>query len=138
PFGDGAATAAALTAGRIALQLRPVFGREGGDAVPLALLADMDETLPPRWLGAVKALVAAVPPERWGTARFPVVVTSSNFGVGSLHAFTRTRDARHVAHGTPFACVEMLRRELGWGGEVCVLSHACVSAHLGLAHGARL
>src|SRR6185369_11783307 len=40
--------------------------------------------------------------------------------------------------GPPFAAVELLRRELGWGEHVQVFSHACVTAHLGLAHAARL
>ena len=138
PFGDAKATVAALLAGRRALQPAPVLGREGGDLVPLALLGPMDETLPPRWLPAVHQLERELPEGAWGSAREPVIVTSSNFGVGSLYAFTRDRDARHLAHGTPFATVELLRRELGWGEHVHVFSHACVTAHLGLAHGARL
>ena len=139
PFGDAAATAAALLAGQIALQPRPVLGRDGGDAVPLALIGGtLDEELPPRWLAALRTFARTIPPDNWGSPRRPVIVTSSNFGVGSLHAFTRDRDVRHVRHGTPFAAVELLRHELGWGGHVHVFSHACVSAHLGLAHGARL
>ena len=138
PFGDAAATAAALLAGRVALQPTPVLGRDGGDLVPLALLGPMDETLPPRWVPALHTLAAGIPPGPWGTARSPVIVTSSNFGVGSLYAFTRDADARHLAHGTPYASVELLRREFGWGENVGVLSHACVTAHLGLAHAARL
>lgn len=138
PFGDATATAAALVQGRRALELQPVLGRDGGDRVPLALMGSMDETLPPRWLPEVRRLAANLPPAAWGAARTPVIVTSSNFGVGSLYAFTRDRDARHLAHGTPFASVELLRAELGWGEHVQVFSHACVSAHLGLAHAARL
>jgi len=138
PFGDAAATAGALRSGRRALELTPVLGRDGGDPVPLALLGPMDETLPPRWLPAVHRLAAQIPAGSWGSAREPVVVTSSNFGVGSMYAFTRDRDARHLAHGTPFATVELLRRELRWGEHVTVFSHACVTAHLGLAHAARL
>ncbi len=143
PLGDAAATAAALCAGRIALRPQPVLGRDGGDLVPLALLGGtMDETLPPRWLGVVRRLVATIPVPAgggaWGGARAPVVVTSSNFGVGSLYAFTRDRDARHLRHGPPFAAVELLQRELAWGPHVTTFSHACVSAQLGLAHAARL
>ncbi|MEO5960500.1 MAG: hypothetical protein ABIZ49_05300, partial [Opitutaceae bacterium] len=33
---------------------------------------------------------------------------------------------------TPHACVEWLAGALGWGPNVAILSHACVSAHLGL------
>ena len=138
PLGAAAATMAALLEGRRALQLQPVLGRDGGEAVPLALLGSMDETLPPRWWPALRRFSAGIPAGRWGTAREPVVVTSSNFGVGSLYAFTRDHDARHLEHGTPFATVEYLQRELGWGEHVQVFSHACVTAHLGLAHAARL
>jgi hypothetical protein len=140
PFGEADATVAALLAGKVALHLRPVLGHEGGDVVPLALLAAMDETLPPRWLPDLRRLVATIPAADggWGSARAPVVVTSSNFGVGSLYAFTRDRDPRHLAHGPPFASVELLQRELGWGAHVTVFSHACVTAHLGLAHAGRL
>jgi 3-oxoacyl-(acyl-carrier-protein) synthase len=139
PFGDADATVAALLERRVALQLRPVLGRDGGDAVPLALIGPtIDETLPPRWLEPLRGFAVGIPAERWGTARFPVVVTSSNFGVGSLYAFTRDHDSRHLRHGPPFAAVELVRMELGWGGHVHVFSHACVTAHLGLAHGARL
>lgn len=138
PFGDAAATATALLAGRIALQLTPVLGRDGGDLVPLALCSPMDESLPPRWLPRLQRLCAGIPADDWGSPRSPVIVTSSNFGVGSLYAFTRDRDARHLRHGTPFASVELLRREFGWGEHVHVFSHACVTAHLGLAHAGRL
>lgn len=138
PLGDAPATHAALLAGRRALALQPVLGRDGGDAVPLALVGPMDETLPPRWLAPAQELAARLPAGRWGSAREPVLVTSSNFGVGSLHAHTRDRNPAHVAHGTPFAAVELLRRTLGWGAQVHPYSHACVTAHLGLAHAARL
>lgn len=138
PFGDAPATAAALLSGRRALVPGPVLGRDGGDLVPLALTGPMDETLPPRWLPGLRGLAAGIPPAAWGSARTPVIVVSSNFGVGSLYAFTRDHDARHLAHGTPFASVGLLRAEFGWGGHVHVFSHACVTAHLGLAHAARL
>jgi 3-oxoacyl-(acyl-carrier-protein) synthase len=58
--------------------------------------------------------------------------------VGSLYAFTRDRDRSHLDHGTPYATVELLRRELGWGEQVQIFSHACVTAHLGLVQAARL
>ncbi len=139
PFGDGEATVSALLAGRRALEMRPVRGRDGGDPVPLALIGgEMDEEIPPRWLAPVREFAKRIPAECWGSARFPVVITSSNFGVGSLYAFTRDRDPRHLRHGPPFAAVELLRAELGWGPNVHVFSHACVTAHLGLAHAARL
>jgi hypothetical protein len=138
PFGDAAATVAALLADRRALELMPVLGRDGGDLVPLALTGPMDETLPPRWLRSLHRLAAGIPPAAWGSAHAPVIVTSSNFGVGSLYAFTRDHDARHLAHGTPFASIGLLRSDFSWGEHVHVFSHACVTAHLGLAHAARL
>ncbi|HYC71179.1 MAG TPA: hypothetical protein VEB66_08240 [Opitutaceae bacterium] len=139
PFGDAAATAAALLAGRRALAPHPVLGPDGGDPVPLALIGGaMDEPVTPRWLAPARELARRIPAGDWGSAREPVVVTSSNFGVGAMHAFTRDRDARHLAHGTPFAAAARLGRELGWGEHVHVLSHACVTAHLGLALAGRL
>jgi hypothetical protein len=140
PFGETEATVAALLDGRRALQLRPVLGQDGGDRVPLALMGsnDMAEALPPRWLPALRILAASIPRDAWGSPRSPVVVTSSNFGVGSLYAYLRSHDAGHLRHGAPFACVEMLQDEFGWGGQVHVFSHACVSAHVGLMHATRL
>jgi len=138
PLGDATATHAALLAGRRALTMLPVLGEPGGETAPLALCRPMTETVPPRWLPDLRRLAAGIPADDWGTARRPVIVTSSNFGVGSLHAFTRDHDERHLRHGPPFACVDLLRREFGWGEQVWLISHACVSAQLGLAQGARL
>ena len=138
PFGDAAATTRALREGRVALQLQPVLGADGGDLVPLALLGPMQESVPARWLRDARRLADRIGGGGWGTPRRPVVVTSSNFGVGSLHAFMRDGDPRHLRHGVPFASVDLLRAECGWGEHVTVFSHACVSAHLGLLHAARL
>jgi len=138
PLGNAERTHAALLREEIALKLTPVLGRDGGDAVPLALLGAMDETISPRWLPDLRRLGAGIPPGQWGAAKFPVIVTSSNFGAGSLYAFIRDRDPQHLPHGTPFSNVELLRREFGWGEHIHIFSHACVSAHLGLAHAARL
>ncbi len=136
--GDTAATVEALRAGRVALTPHPVLGAEGGDRVPLALLGPMDEAPEPRWLEPARRLAASIPAGNWGGAREPVIVTSSNFGVGSLHAFISSRDPRHLAHGPPFAAVDRLAGELGWGGNRHVFSHACVTAHLGLLQAARM
>ncbi len=138
-LGDAESTLTGLLAERVALRLHPVLGRDGGDAVPLALTdPTMDETLPPRWLAPLRGLASKIPSAHWGSARFPVVVASSNFGVGSMYTFMRDHDARHLRHGPPFAAVEFLRGELGWGEYVTVFSHACVTAHVALAHAARL
>lgn len=141
PFGDARATCRALLGGQIALQPIAVRGREGGDPVPLALLPGraLDETLPPSWRTAVQALVAPVnAPGRWGAARRPVCIASSNFGAGSLYAFRRSSDASHLAYGAPHTSVAWLRNELGWGENVATFSHACVSAHLAVLHATRL
>jgi 3-oxoacyl-(acyl-carrier-protein) synthase len=137
-FGDADATLTALLEGRRALQLVPVLGADGGDRVPLALIGSMDETLPPRWLLALRTFAESIPAAAWGSPRSPVVVTSSNFGVGSLYAYLESRDPGHLQHGAPWACVELLQREFGWGEQVHIFSHACVSAHLGLMHASRL
>ena len=133
-FGDAPATHTALLSHRRALELQPVRGSDGGDSVPLALLPgrSLDETAPPSWLAPLDALAAEIPAADWGAPRLPVFVTSSNFGVGSLHAFQRTRDPAHLGAGTPFASVDLIRQRLRWGANVAILSHACVSAHLGL------
>ncbi len=133
-FGAAGETHAAMLAGRRALKLQPVLGASGGDSVPLALVPgrSLDESVPPNWIHPLTPLARSVPTAPWGTARFPVFVTSSNFGVGSLYAFQQTKRAEHLCYGTPFATVDWMRREFGWGANVAVLSHACVSAHLGL------
>lgn len=133
-LGDARSTHAALLTGKRALELQSVFGDDGGDRVPLALSEGraLNETSPPSWLSKVKALAGTIGAGDWGTARSPVFVTSSNFGVGSLHAFQRTQDEAHLRYATPFATVELLSAELGWGSNVIVLSHACVSAHVGM------
>ena len=132
PFGDATATAAALAAGRSALAPHPVLGADGGDLVPLALAGDYAETVPPRWLPRLRELAARLPAGDWGRPGFPVFVASSNFGVGSLHAFIRTRDAAHLPYGVPHRCAAFVATELGWGSDVAVVSHACVSAHVAL------
>ncbi len=139
PLGDAAATHAALLRGERALALTPVGGASGGDLVPLALLPGraLDESRPPSWIPAVRALMRSCPEAPWGGPRHPVFVTSSNFGVGSLFAFRRGGDASHLEFGTPEACVALIARLLGWGSQVTIFSHACVSAHIGLVAAAR-
>jgi Beta-ketoacyl synthase, C-terminal domain len=140
PLGDAKATHSALLRGERALRPVPVLGREGGDAVPLALLGGraLDDTAPPSWLGAVRTLLAPVTGAGWGRPRRPVFVTSSNFGVGCLYAYRRSGDTAYLPYGALPDCVAWLRRELGWGESVTVFSHACVSAHLGLLQASRM
>jgi 3-oxoacyl-(acyl-carrier-protein) synthase len=133
-LGGATATHARLLRGDRALSLAPVLGADGGERVPLALAGGrgLDETAPPNWLPLLRSLAQNIPADTWGSPDRPVFVTSSNFGVGSLYAFRRGGDPAHLAYGTPSLCVEWLARELGWGPNVTTLSHACVSAHLGL------
>jgi 3-oxoacyl-(acyl-carrier-protein) synthase len=138
-LGNAAETHEALLRGERALALKPVYGSSGGDPVPLALLPgrSLDETSPPSWMPAVKRLMRECPDAPWGGARHPVFVTSSNFGVGNLFSFRRAGTLSHLDFGTPEACVAFIAGELGWGGNVTILSHACVSANLGLVLAAR-
>ena len=139
-FGDETVTLAGLLEGRRAFAAVPVLGREGGDPVALALCdgRNYDETSPPDWLPWARRLAARIPGEGWGSPRRPVFVTSSNFGVGSLYAFRRTGNASHLDYGTPATCVNALATQLGWGPDITVFSHACVSAHLGLLQASRV
>jgi hypothetical protein len=139
PFGDAAATHAALIRGECALRAVPVLGRDGGDPVPLALLPGrpLDEEIPPSWLSPLRRLAESIPSGDWGSSRRPVFVTGSNFGVGGLYALRRTGNAAFAAWGAPPTCTERLRLELGWGPDVSILTHACVSAHLGLLQASR-
>lgn len=138
-FGGAAATHAALMRGESALRPVPVLGNAGGDAVPMALVPGraLDETNPPSWLGALKGLAVGIPDRDWGSPDWPVFVTGSNFGVGGLYALRRTGDVAFAAWGAPPTCTERLRVELGWGPDVSIISHACVSAHLGLIEASR-
>jgi len=139
-LGNAGETCAALLRGQRALEFQPVLGPDGGELVPLALAADRvpGGSAAPDWLPCVDALAAEVPPGPWGSPTHPVFFTSSNFGVGSLYAFSRDNDRRHLAFGTPHAMVDFLRRRLGWGTNVAIASHACVSAHIGLLLASRL
>ncbi len=167
PFGDANATHAALLRGESALRAVPVLGTLGGDPVPLALLPGraLDETAPPAWIAPLRLLLAPIIADGWGSPRRPVFVTSSNFGVGNLHAFRQQSGtgvspvisesgmgilpmdrsasaphpaASHLAFGAPALCVDWLRRDFGWGENITIFSHACVSAHLGLLQASRV
>ncbi len=140
PFGDRVSTHEALLAGRSALRPVPVLGCQGGEPVPMALLPGraLDESVPPAWLLPVSRLLEPVRDSSWGTARRPVCVASSNFGVGSLHTYVRTQDEGALATCTPERSVAAFRQMMGWGGHVAIFSHACVSAHIALLHASQL
>lgn len=139
-YGDATATWQGLLSGRSALRLSAVQGPDKPDLVPLALRSDdaLFETIPPRWHRALPVAFASLRGQGWGTPRRPVVVTSSNFGVGSLHGYARSKDPGHLPYGVPFDSVHALRTAMEWGPSVTIFSHACITAHLGLLHGTRL
>jgi hypothetical protein len=143
-LGDESASLAALLEGRSALVARPVHGAAGGDLVPIALCEGRayDETLPPSWLPHLEQLASRIPPPpagAWGSPRHPVFVTGSNFGVSHLHAYRTAGGATgHLDYGTPSECVHQVAAALGWGPDITLFSHACVSAHLGLLQASRV
>ena len=136
-LGDARATCAALLRGEVALRPLPVLGRDGGDLVPLATNQGYDETVPPRWEAQLDALAARLPEAPWGTAGYPVFVTSSNYDVGSLYAYRATGDADFLNIGTPANCLSYLKARYAWGENVQALSHACVTGQLGIEMAAR-
>lgn len=159
-LGDEHAAARALLAGKSALLLRPVLGEadstgrtannSGTDAdaangkaqdgnepqetecVPLALISPMSNTLPPRWWQPLLDFARPLQDNRWGSRRRPVFITGSNYGVDNLYAITRDGDTSRIPWASQHGLVAKLREHFGWGRNVTVLSHACVSAQLGL------
>jgi 3-oxoacyl-(acyl-carrier-protein) synthase len=108
----------------------------------------LNEESPPAWLAVLRKFLTPVSGAGWGTPRRPVIVTSSNFGVGSLYAYHRAQVATaagsdheiltHAAFGPIHKSAGSLQAACGWGPNITIFSHACVSAHLGLVHAARL
>lgn len=139
-FGDEKATIDALLQGRSALRLLPVLGSEGGDPVPLALCNDW-ETGPddeaPRWSETLFSLLARVPDRPWGTARYPIFITSSNYGIDSLYAYHRDQVPARLPFILPQRLTAYICRRMGWGDNVTHFSHACVSSNLGLLYASR-
>lgn len=132
PLGKARETLHALLAGETALQSVPVLATEG-DPVPLALMnGTMVPTLPPRWWAQLLEFATPLRDQGWGTARQPIFLTSSNYGVDSLLALYQGGEKGlspwSSAHGT----AEKIAGALGWGENRQLLSHACVTAHLGL------
>ena len=130
----------ALCNGRSALRCHPVRGEEGDDKAPLALRGDMSSTLPQRWTEDLNGLAkAAGRYGSWGEPGFPVILTSSNFSIESLYAHrVLGLGDEHAPWGSIHRCCDNLRRAFGWGPDLRILSHACVSAALGLRLAARM
>ena len=136
-FGDAHTTCQALLDNRIALKPTPVLGNDGGDLVPLAGLNGYDETLPPRWLPELETLANSLPDLPWGSARYPVFLTSSNYDAGSLYTAKATGNQDHLKFGTPARTLELLKKLFNWGPNAIALSHACVTANVGIEMASR-
>ena len=121
-LGDARETVDRLLQGESALALTPVYGGDGGERVPLALLEPMD----------MRHFITPLAGSGWGTARRPVFLTGSNFGIDGLYGIGKHRDKAYAGWSTPQDCAEYIRRELGWGPNISIFSHACVSAQLGI------
>ena len=137
-FGDAASTHAALLRGETALRPVPVLGEGGGDECPIALTGPMTDDFPPRWMPALQRFDPEVRSSGWGRPRTPVLLTSSNFGVDGLITHLRKGSPGALRRGVVSRCAADLRQHYGWGENVTVVSHACVSAQLGLMQAARL
>jgi hypothetical protein len=127
----------ALLRGTVALKATPVLGKDGGDLVPLAFSGGYDETVPPRWQSHLDQLASQLPDHPWGSAKFPVFLTSSNYDVGSLYSYGNTGKEAYLAIGTPANTMNFLKNRFGWGENVLALSHACVTANLGIEMASR-
>lgn len=139
-LGDQTSSWAELCEGRSSLRATPVRGEEGGEEVPLALRSGMSCPLPQRWMEDLKGLAKAADAYApWGEPGYPVILTSSNFSIESLYAHRVLKlGPDHVPWGSIHQCGESLRRAFGWGPDLRVLSHACVSGALGLRLGGRM
>ena len=139
PLGDARATTDALLRGEKALRLHPVLGCDGGECVPLALCNEWQpsEGDVPRWAEGFFAMMAGVPDRPWGTARFPVSISSSNFGIDNLYAHHRHPREGQLPYILPQRLTAFFKQRLGWGNNVSHYSHACVSAHLALLYASR-
>jgi len=139
-LGDEQETWQALCEGRSALKPVPVRGKQGGEEVPLALRGDMDCSLPQRWIEDLKKLAAAAESfAEWGHPGFPVILTSSNFSIESLYAHrVLAMEGDHAPWGSIHRCGSRLGELFGWGPDLRILSHACVSGALGLRLGGRM
>jgi hypothetical protein len=136
-LGNAEETVSALLRGKVGLELTPVYGPDGGEAVPLALRQPMETCLPPRWWADLTDFIKPLAGAGWGTARQPVFLTSSNFGIDGLYGLGKTRDRAYADWSTPQACARYIREALDWGDNIAILSHACVSSQLGLYQAAQ-
>lgn len=137
-FGDETETVEALLGGKSGLVPTPVFGDDGGEAAPLALRQPMQRCLPPRWWDDLLHFIKPIAGEPWGTLRRPVFVTSSNYGIDGLYGLGRERNPDYRSWATPHGCMDKILQQTEWGTNITILSHACVSAQLGLFKAAEM
>jgi 3-oxoacyl-(acyl-carrier-protein) synthase len=131
-LGNAEQTCDALNRGDVALQLCDVPSIENEEQVPLALMADSGAADEPRWMGHLRQLAAGLPDQPWGTERYPIFLTSSNYGIDHLYTYSQEREPEVLEWSTPHALTPRFRKAFGWGPQITVLSHACVTGQLGL------
>lgn len=132
PLGDSLATWAALVDGRSNIALHPVTGHGSSELVPLSLFDAMAAMMPPRWFRRLTELLTPVTGDEWGRADTPIFISSSNFGVDSLYYYRCEGATNQLPYAVPHSSVEQIRQACGWGRNVALFSHACVSAHLAI------
>jgi len=136
-MGDEAATYSKLVKGDRSLEMKPVFGSEG-DPVPISSFDSIEASIPPVWIQRLETLLESLPNRNWGYRHYPIVVTSSNFGIGHMLAYHQTKVEAHLEIAQAHTSVDAICNHFGWGKEVTILSHACVSADIGIKYASRL
>ncbi|MCC5835279.1 MAG: hypothetical protein JJU20_11130 [Opitutales bacterium] len=133
-LGSADETLQGLLAGRVALELQSVSAEPGGEQVPLALRQPTRKVTPPRWWADLLSLLASIPENDWGSARRPVIISSSNFGIDHLYQIGTGLGPGDRARNwaTTHGIVAQLQRHFNWGDALHVVSHACVSAQIAL------
>jgi len=86
----------------------------------------------------IRALQSQLPEGSWGGYRHPVLVSSSNFGIDQLLAFTRDQNIRRLEISLPHTSVDRLAGILGWTTHPTLISQACVSSSLALTQACNL
>ncbi len=136
-LGDAAVTSRAMSEGQIALKLEKPVALESDEALPLAWMGDAPVAGAPRWTGHLHRLRDGLPDRPWGHGKYPVFVTSSNYGIDHLFQYSQEPDPALVDWMSPHLLVARLRELFGWGPQVTVFSHACVTGQLGLLQAER-
>jgi len=131
-LGDAVQTCAALCEDAVALRLTDVPDLDNEEPLPLALIEPLGTLGEARWMAHLHSLAARLPDLPWGTERYPIFFTSSNYGIDGLYAYSRDQNIQHMHLGTPHAISRRFQELLGWGAQITVLSHACVTGQLGL------